>query len=308
MISALQKAYPRLAALLGSRDNASPETNEPPDTTSEPVAAKGKPAAGSVWTHGRVDSATFGAQPEVQRAMHQFYEVAPERITELRSLFGQISATPQGSARDAILTRLRSHLRVLLSITGAPGLESVFKLTKALDRLIEDISQQPSALTHSTLRTTASSIVLLESLSKRGLETDLANPAPVFLCIDDDAVCLRAICSALEQAFPAPAQAVDGESALALAQQQTYDVIFLDVEMPGMNGFEVCKQIHQIKLNQQTPVVFVTVHSDFDSRAKGSESSGHDLIAKPFLPCELTLKTLTLLARRRMQRITSEPN
>src|SRR5437899_2466269 len=101
MISALQKAYPRLAALLGSRDNASPGTNEPPDTASEPASGKGKSDAGSVWTHGGVNAAALGAQSEVQRAVRQFYEVAPEQITELRSLFGQISATPQGSARDA---------------------------------------------------------------------------------------------------------------------------------------------------------------------------------------------------------------
>jgi CheY-like chemotaxis protein len=193
-------------------------------------------------------------------------------------------------------------VRVLWSLCDSPALEAVCKVTKALERLLKQISEQPSCLTLSTLRTTASSVVLLETLCKPGLPADVAsNPPPRFLSIDDDPVSRLAIASSLEQAFSAPDHAESGEAALLLVEKQSYDIIFLDVEMPGMNGFEVCTRIHQTRLNPNTPVVFVTIHSDFDSRAKVSESSGHDLIAKPFLPSELTLKALTILIRRRMQ-------
>ena len=115
-----------------------------------------------------------------------------------------------------------------------------------------------------------------------------------------------AVSSALKQAFSAPDHAETGEEALVLVEKQAYDIIFLDVEMPGMNGFEVCAEIRRTKLNADTPVVFVTVHSDFETRAKAVESSGQDFIAKPFLPSELTLKALTILLRRRMHSATSQ--
>jgi len=51
-----------------------------------------------------------------------------------------------------------------------------------------------------------------------------------------------ALSFALKKAFNEPDLAPDGETALALAARQTYDVIFVDVEMPGMDGFELCKK------------------------------------------------------------------
>ncbi len=82
-------------------------------------------------------------------------------------------------------------------------------------------------------------------------------------------------------------------------------MIFLDADMPGMDGFETCRRIHQTEANRNTPVVFVTLHADFNSRAKSAESGGHDLIAKPFLAFEITVKALTLVMRAREPRSTA---
>ena len=298
MISALQKAYPRLAALLNPKSNDS--AAETPQSDSQPAFQK---APSGSWSTSQavLSRQPSAAEQENQRTVKQFFEVAPERVTEIRSLFAQFSAAAP-AARAGILGSLSSQVRVLRSICDAPGLEPVSRVTAAFERLLKRMADQPSCLTPSSLRTTASTIVLLETLSKPGFQCDLlSSPAPRLLSIDDDPVCRKAISSAIEQAFNSPDHAENGEGALALVESQSYDIIFLDVEMPGMNGFEVCTRIHQTKRNAHTPVVFVTVHSDFESRAKASESSGHDLLAKPFQPAELTLKALTVLIRRRMQ-------
>jgi CheY-like chemotaxis protein len=86
-----------------------------------------------------------------------------------------------------------------------------------------------------------------------------------------------------------------------LAEATAYDAIFLDVEMPGMDGFELCTRIHATTSNRITPVVFVTRHADFDARAKSSLTGARDLIGKPFLTFEVALKALTLVLNRRLQ-------
>ena len=83
--------------------------------------------------------------------------------------------------------------------------------------------------------------------------------------------------------------------------QDTYsrchDLVFLDADMPGMNGYDLCKQIRQQPQHAKTPVVFVTGLTDFASRAKSTISGGNDLIAKPFLIIELAVKALTFLMK-----------
>jgi len=70
--------------------------------------------------------------------------------------------------------------------------------------------------------------------------------------------------------------------------------------MPGIDGFEVCARVHETESNRTTPVIFVTSHSGFESREKSAEVGGHELIAKPFLAFEITVKALTLLLKQRL--------
>ena len=65
--------------------------------------------------------------------------------------------------------------------------------------------------------------------------------------------------------------------------------------MPGQSGLDLFLTIREMSTNRTTPVVFVTAHSDFSSRAQSTFSGGTDFIAKPFLPVELAVKALTHL-------------
>src|SRR5208282_5891804 len=118
--------------------------------------------------------------------------------------------------------------------------------------------------------------------------------------VDDDRISRQALSHSLEKAFSEPDLAVDGEAALAQATKQAYDVIFLDVQMPGMDGFEVCVKIRNTVFNRATPVVFVTQQSDFDARCKSTLSGGNELMGKPFLTFEVTVKALTLALHGRL--------
>jgi CheY-like chemotaxis protein len=157
-------------------------------------------------------------------------------------------------------------------------------------------------VTPSTLRTSASAIDLLHQLCHRRVRRSIATePAVRLLAVDDDAISRHALSFALKKVLTSPDLAKDGTAGLTLAREIAYDVIFLDVQMPGMDGFELCSKIHETNPNRATPVVFVTSQSDFNARAKSTLTGGQDLLGKPFLTFELTVKALTLVLRRRLQ-------
>ena len=103
------------------------------------------------------------------------------------------------------------------------------------------------------------------------------------------------ICSAVGKAGLDAVGLDDPLAAQRLLKRERFDLIFLDVEMPGLTGLDLCVKIRAMKSNRRTPIVFVTSHSDFGSRAQSALSGGNDFIAKPFLLVEVALKALTWL-------------
>jgi DNA-binding response OmpR family regulator len=73
------------------------------------------------------------------------------------------------------------------------------------------------------------------------------------------------------------------------------------VDMPSMNGFELCTRIRTLPSYARTPVVFVTALNDLENRANSSMSGGNDFITKPFLFIELTVKALVHVMRSRLE-------
>jgi CheY-like chemotaxis protein len=124
-------------------------------------------------------------------------------------------------------------------------------------------------------------------------------PAEV-LVVDDEAISRRAITFALEKANLKSMSVEDPLKALDLLSQKKFDLVFLDVDMPNMNGFELCSKIRTLPSYAKTPVVFVTGLNDLENRANSSMSGGNDFIAKPFLFIELTVKALVHVLRSRL--------
>ena len=168
--------------------------------------------------------------------------------------------------------------------------------------------QDSQHATPSALVTVAAAVDLLNDLCVPGMKADLAvNPPIHLLVVDDDLVARRALVGALQTVFKKPESAENGEAALALALGKPFDVIFLDVVMPGMDGFEVCSKIRDTVPNRTTPVVFVTSLSDDDTRRKSTLSGGNDLMRKPFLTSEITVNALTFALRGRLQQLKIQP-
>lgn len=238
----------------------------------------------------------------VPLTLKAFFEGAPKTVSILRNLIQEITRAPEGGSRHKLLENLSANISSLKCMAGVPQALPVWQLAAALEGLVRQLLEKNRNVTASTLRTVASAVDLLEALSVPGIRPDLSSNPPIrFLAVDDDSISRHAVCFALKKALNKPDVAENGEAALALASHIKYDAIFLDVQMPGMDGYETCSKIHATELNRATPVVFVTCQSDFDARAKSTLSGGIDLIGKPYLTFEITVKALTLALRGRLQ-------
>jgi len=92
------------------------------------------------------------------------------------------------------------------------------------------------------------------------------------------------------------AWAADGEDGLELLRGGSWDLVLLDVRLPGIDGFEVCRRLRV--RGDTTPVLFLTALGDPDSRVRGLEIGGDDYLAKPYHLAELLARVHGMLRRR----------
>jgi DNA-binding response OmpR family regulator len=85
-------------------------------------------------------------------------------------------------------------------------------------------------------------------------------------------------------------EAADGEEAVAAARQHHPDLILLDVMMPRMNGFEVCRELRKHETMRHVPIIFVTTRSEGENVEAGYTLGGNDYVNKPFTAAELLAK------------------
>jgi len=276
----------------------------PPPTAPrvEPLKAGPLPSGlptGSVDDHAESEEPrNLGGCDQLER----FFAWAPQQVRALQKLIEKSGRLGSPAARRAMLVEVCGRITDLKQQGGLPELRPAWQLASAIEGLLKQLTGRVSNITHSTQRTIADSLGLLGELCAPGVRADLAaNPAIRILAVDDDPVSRFALCAAVKRAFEPPDLAETGEAALALARLQSYDLVLLDVMMPGMDGFEVCTKIRQTACNGSTPVLFVTALRDFDTRAKSLTTGGNDLLGKPFLTFDLTVKALTLVLRARLR-------
>ncbi|HEX8692189.1 MAG TPA: response regulator [Longimicrobium sp.] len=119
--------------------------------------------------------------------------------------------------------------------------------------------------------------------------------APLLLVVDDDAVNVELLCDLLEALGYRVLGAHGGEAALHAVRERRPDLVLLDVMMPGMNGYEVCRRLKADPATAAVPVVFVTALSDTDDKVKAIEAGGDDFLTKPFNRPVLVARIRSLL-------------
>jgi putative two-component system response regulator len=95
-------------------------------------------------------------------------------------------------------------------------------------------------------------------------------------------------------------EAESGSAAIAQVLEGNPDLILLDVMMPGMDGYEVCRRLKEDEHTRLTPVVFVTALDDRRARLRGIEAGGDDFLTKPFDQLELSARVKSLIRQKRL--------
>ena len=120
------------------------------------------------------------------------------------------------------------------------------------------------------------------------------------LVVDDIAVSARMLSAKLVAEYYDVIVAEDGVGALRLAEENDPDVILLDIMMPGMDGFEVCRRLKKNTLTSHIPVVMVTALGDVADRVRGLESGADDFLAKPVDDTALLTRVNSMIRLKRM--------
>lgn len=114
------------------------------------------------------------------------------------------------------------------------------------------------------------------------------------LVVDDEKLIVKGIRFSLEQDGMEVECAYDGEEALEIAREQKFDIILLDVMLPGLSGFEVCQQIREFS---NVPIVMLTAKGEDMDKILGLEYGADDYITKPFNILEVKARIKAIMRR-----------
>lgn len=128
------------------------------------------------------------------------------------------------------------------------------------------------------------------------------------LIVDDTIVNLRLLANILSAEGYTIRVAKSGSIALLSIRSNPPDLILLDIMMPEMDGFEVCRQLKKDEQSREIPIIFISAISDLRSKVQAFEMGGVDYVIKPFQPEEVLARVETHLKLRRMQAELSATN
>jgi CheY-like chemotaxis protein len=286
-------------------NNGAPVSAPPPLVEFKPPHQT-KPAprlpAPSSHVPARAPERSAEAEAQVQAQVRKdFLDSFSAALTASRAALQGIIKADGDQTRLRNAQELYRRIHTLTGGAALAGLKQLSQVADALEALLKELCEKPASMNASSLRTVAFALDFLGVLFEHRIfpSQHEARPANI-LVVDDEALSRRAVTHALDRAKLKSVSVDDPMAAYELLAHRKFDLIFLDVDMPGMSGFELCAKLRLLPSYQKTPVVFVTSLTDFESRANSTMSGGNDLIAKPFLFLELAVKALVYVLRARL--------
>lgn len=238
---------------------------------------------------------------------------------QLRQLFAASFSSRVHSARQAFVVYMTakdqasrvSYFEKFHKVIASMRAEAAQCELSGLVRLLDPVERRARQLRDDLENTSASSrqvlanaIDLLAAMNHQVSELPALNHLrPSALVMDDEVVSRRAITLGLEKAQVRVTAVETGDAAIRECETSRFDLILLDVEMPGMNGFAVCARIRAMPEHRETPILFISALDDLRSRASSKISGGNQFITKPVNFLELSITAATVLLKQRLKEI-----
>lgn len=220
---------------------------------------------------------------------------AKSALAAMRKCFQSFTKNP---ADLSLLNELHCHAHGFAERASISGYVALHRLGSSLANLMQELYNLPEEVNPSTLRTVSQTIDFLGMLTKQKGYEKLPDPAKARVyAVDDEVDNSDAIKMAMETVMLRTQTAQEPSVALAELESGRFDLIFLDVNMPDMDGFELCQHIRAIASCAHTPIVFLTGLATAENRVQASLCGGNDFVGKPFNLHELGLKALTLILK-----------
>ncbi len=124
---------------------------------------------------------------------------------------------------------------------------------------------------------------------------------PSVLVIDDHELNRKLVADQLSAAGFAVREASSGPGGIESCERDPPDLILLDVMMPGLDGFETCRQLRDLPASREVPIIFLTSLNDLQTQEKAVESGADDFLTKPFQRTELLIRVRSLIRIKLLQ-------
>ena len=122
------------------------------------------------------------------------------------------------------------------------------------------------------------------------------------LLVEDEHAIREVVAYALRAEGHEVVEQDDGDLALAVALGETFDVVVLDVMLPGLSGVEICRRLRASEERRDVPIVMLTARGGETDRVVGLDAGADDYLAKPFSTAELLARIRAILRRRELDR------
>ncbi len=158
--------------------------------------------------------------------------------------------------------------------------------------ILAELEKNPDISNKELANSFSVDVNLIENILK-----SLSDTREKILLVDDEVDALAALKVALEADGYNVVEALDGLEALSMARSENPDVILLDIMMPDMDGFEVCKQLKSDAQLNMIPVIMLTAKGEVDDKVEGLEMGADDYVTKPFNLKELKARIKSVIRR-----------
>ena len=255
---------------------------------------------------GEVEISAEACHGELQvRVRDTGIGISPEDQEQIFEPFTQVNTTTSREAGGTGLGLAVSRQLVELHggrlwVESQPSVGSIFSFTLPTT----DVAPTPSVALQDTLQPQ-------EQVEPAPGPAEASNPedgSHNILVVDDEPVVRLVLFHQLLAAGYQLKTAESGPEALEILEQETVDLVLLDVMMPRMSGYEVCRAIRQTRSREELPVVFLSAKQRTEDRVAGFNEGGNDYLAKPIAKGELLARVQAHLELLEMHRTQAREN